>query len=45
MSPPTIIFRRSVDCNRVESCVFNGAYTEAQMSQYSASTSDIKTIK
>ena len=40
-----IIIQRSVYCNRVELCVLIGASTEAQMNQYSASTSDIKTIE
>ena len=42
ISSPTILFQRSVDCNRVESCVFTGTPTEAQMNQNSASTTAIE---
>ena len=38
-------FPKIVDCNRVESCVFLGAPTEAQMNRCSSSTCAIKTIE
>ena len=44
ISPPTFLFYRTANRNRVEPFVFLGGHTEAQTNLYFASTSVIKTI-